>query len=198
MDKNILTKIKNAKILTEQEMAEIEGKLFPMENKDAKNPKDEVAPKMPTEKPAVPAEPLKEETVEGKTEVKPEMGEIDAKKPVDEPVVPGVEPEPAIVDTTNEMVDEAGMPNAPVEPKKAAAPEVGAITTGDMEQVKTTISTLENKIRALEDVLSKLSVNAEPEEEDFGISGKGKTTAGGEAYEDKASALIKKMGGFSR
>jgi hypothetical protein len=198
MDKKILTKIKNAKILTDQEMADIESKLFPMENKDAKNPKDEVAPKMPMEKPAVPAEPLKEETVEGEAEVPPEMGEIDAEKPADEPVVPGVEPEPAIEDMTDEVVDETGMPDAPVEPMKAEAPEVGAITTADMDQVKTTISTLENKIRALEDVLSKLSVNAEPEEEDFGISGKGKTTAGGEAYEDKASALIKKMGGFSR
>jgi hypothetical protein len=49
----------------------------------------------------------------------------------------------------------------------------------------------------LEDVLSKLSVK-EDTEEDFGISGQGKTTAGGEPYQDKAAQLVKKMGGYSR
>lgn len=183
MDK-LLEKIKSAGVLTPEEFAELETKLVPSEDIDVNAPMEEVAQEPTEETPAeepipTPPAPL------GEPEPLPEV-----------PEVPPT-PEVAMPEAANVETGEVEQEIPSVETEVPA--EVGTgVSMGDLDQVKTTISTLENKIRALEDVLSKLSVNAETPEDDFGISGKGKTVAGGEAYEDKAAQLVKKMGGFSR
>jgi hypothetical protein len=196
MDK-LLEKIRKSGVLTPEELTELESKFAAEVEVDAKNPKDEVAPvdtpvatpapepvDTPVETPApeVPEAPLPMETAAPVGDVpSPVKGEMPLEVPTNEqpmPVEPGKEP-----------LIEVDVAQGGVEPT--------TVSIGDLDQVKTVISTLESKIRALEDVLSKLSVKEETEE-DFGISGQGKTTAGGEPYQDKAAQLVKKMGGFSR
>lgn len=208
MDKKILAKIKKAKILTEDELKSLETSIEPKE--ETKSPKDEVSDTMEameepkeetptmgeeepsTEEPATP--PVSEPAME-----EPPMGEPEGEEPMMEAPTLEAPMPPTDLPAMGEPGMEEGAPMG--EMTKAPVAETGettAVSLGDLDQVKTTISTLENKIRSLEEVISKLSVVGEPTQEDFGISGKGKTVAGGEPMDDKVGAMIKKMGGFSK
>jgi hypothetical protein len=197
MDK-LLEKIRKSGVLTPDELTELESKFAAEVEVDAKNPKDEVAPvdttvatpapksvdtPVKTPAPEVPEAPLPMETAKPMEDApSPVKGEM----PLDVPT----KEEPMPVELGKEPLIKGDVAQGGVEPT--------TVSIGDLDQVKTVVSTLESKIRALEEVLSKLSVKEETEEEDFGISGQGKTTAGGEPYQDKAAQLVKKMGGYSR
>lgn len=191
MDK-LLEKIKKSGILTPEELTELESKFAVEVEVDVESPKDEVAP---MEEEA--ATPAPTPTPDMDIEPAPEVPETPL-PPVDA-VAPSPAPAPEVPENLNPEPVEP-QPETPLVEGTVAQGgiEPTTVSIGDLDQVKTTVSTLESKIRALEDVLSKLSVAQEPVEEDFGISGKGKTSAGGEGYEDKAAQLIKKMGGWSR
>lgn len=195
MDK-LLEKIKKSGILTPEELTELESKFVTDVEVEVKTPQGEVAE---TETPEAPA-PLPPTEPVGEPVPTSKMPEAPA--PVDDKVAPSPTPAPMKPEVPENLNPEPVEPQ-PETPLVEGTPAQGGIepttvSIGDLDQVKTTINTLESKIRALEDVLSKLSVKEEEPEEDFGISGKGKTGAGGEPYEDKAAQLIKKMGGFSR
>lgn len=207
MDKKILSKIKKAKILTPEELTELEASFST--TSEEKSPKDKVNE---------PVEEVKDtpKDIAPKTEDVTPMEEPVMEEPKD--VAPPVEPmgtpgtPEAPVKTDAPVTPEAPMdiPSdvPPVDPSQTLDPsqtpvaetgtDTGQVSYGDLEQVKTTMSALENKIRSLEELISKLSVVGEPTQEDFGISGKGKTVAGGEPAEDKIGAMIKKMGGYSK
>jgi hypothetical protein len=211
MKKEILKKIKDANILSAEELTELESKLG-KEKETVKSPKGEVKEDVkptetkPTEKVGeAPVEAPKEMTEAPTEETPMESAPAPVEgKPTEEmaPATP-VEPTPG----EEPMAPEGALPPDGVNPEQVPPTDVmtpanegdmGSVSPGDLEQVKTTMSTLENKIRALEDVLSKLSVSGEPTEEDFGISGKGKTVANGQPNDDKVGSMIRKMGGFSK
>ena len=209
MDTQILAKIKKANVLTPDELLSLESKLSPAVTPDAKSPKDEVAPVTnPT--------PTVDKVATPKDNVPPVDAPIPAPKletvaptetPIESATAGGsVTPEATVGEPTETpevppLLEGADTPENPTQdipdvPEAAATPNV-AVTPADLEQMKTTLGALESKISNLEEVLSKLSVTQEPEETDFGISGKGKTAGGGEPIRDRAADLVKKMGGFS-
>lgn len=210
MDTQILAKIRKANILTPDELTELEGKLVPVPTVDAKTPKGEVTPienaptlpaetKVETPKDIVPPSPVAPATpkpTEALLESATKGGAVAPTGSVSTPETPEV---PEVAEGVDKPTPDAPTetPEVPTDNPTDPTPEPNQVGTGDLEQVRTTLKTLETKISNLEEILSKLSVTKEPEEADFGISGKGKTAGGGEPIRDRAAELVKKMGGFS-
>jgi|AGTN01.2.fsa_nt_gi hypothetical protein len=119
-------------------------------------------------------------------------GQTDPTKKPDEPPANT----PPATDPASQNPNPSPAADSKAQETPAAQPDLSAILS-QLEESKKANEALGARMSALEDVVSKLSIRSEEPtpDEDFGLSGKGKTGSGGQETPNVRNQLIKELGG---